>query len=159
MGRVSGQPPLPLVPGEAVAIGDVAGLVEGPDGGVVYVFGAAAYTWEPGDEAARRFAAVQLVKTKTASQVATAAGFAVSEVTLWRWCQAYDTNGLAGLLTGKSGPKSAWRLTEEIAEKVRVMDAEHATLAAIAAATGVSYLLTEPGMGYRFQPELGGDAA
>ena len=34
------QARLPLLPGEAIPIGDVAGLVEGEDGGAVFVWGA-----------------------------------------------------------------------------------------------------------------------
>ena len=45
MGRVS-QPVLALLPAEARAVGASAGLVEGPDGGVVFVFGLATFTYD-----------------------------------------------------------------------------------------------------------------
>ena len=48
MGRVS-QPVLPLFPGGARVIGVSAGLAEGPDGGVVFVFGLATFVYAAGD--------------------------------------------------------------------------------------------------------------
>ncbi len=57
MKRVS-QPVLALVPGDAVAIGPSAGLMEGPDGGVVFVFGLATFAFAKDDQAARRLAVV-----------------------------------------------------------------------------------------------------
>lgn len=62
MARVS-QPVLPLLPGAARSVGPSVGLVEGPDGGVVLVFGLVTHAWAAGDELARRLAAVQLVTT------------------------------------------------------------------------------------------------
>jgi hypothetical protein len=59
MGRVS-QPVLPLLPAGARAVGASAGLVEGPDGGVVFVFGLATFVYAAGDQTGRRLAAVQL---------------------------------------------------------------------------------------------------
>ena len=65
MGRVS-QPVLPLLPAEARSIGPSVGLLEGPDGGVVFVFGLVSFTFACSDRAGRRLAAVQLVTTKIA---------------------------------------------------------------------------------------------
>ena len=58
------QPVLLLLPADAVPIGPVAGLVEGPQGGVVYVSGLVTFVFAAGDEVGRRLAAVQLVSTK-----------------------------------------------------------------------------------------------
>ena len=52
-GRVR-QPVLPLLPAGARAIGPSAGLAEGPDGGVVFVFGLATFVYAAGDETGRR---------------------------------------------------------------------------------------------------------
>jgi hypothetical protein len=93
MGRVS-QPVLPLLPSGARSIGPSAGLLEGSDGGVVFVFGLATFTWSLGDEIGRRLAAVQLLKTKVASAIEVASAFAVTTVTLWRW--------------GQCSPRPAW---------------------------------------------------
>jgi len=57
VGGVS-QPVLPLPPADARPVGPSAGLAEGPDGGVVFVFGLATFTFGLGDEAGRRLAAV-----------------------------------------------------------------------------------------------------
>ena len=45
MGRVS-QPVLALLPVEARSIGPSVGLVEGPDGAAVFVFGLVTYAWQ-----------------------------------------------------------------------------------------------------------------
>ncbi|MQA17544.1 MAG: hypothetical protein GEV09_26665, partial [Pseudonocardiaceae bacterium] len=69
------QPVLPLTPAEATPIGPIAGLVEDPDeGGVVFVSGLATFAFTPGDELARRLAAVQLVTTEIARASEVAAG-------------------------------------------------------------------------------------
>ncbi len=47
------QLPLPWLPDGAVEIAPGVGLVVGPDGGVVWVHGMAAFAWDAGDEAAR----------------------------------------------------------------------------------------------------------
>jgi len=72
------QPVLPLLPSQARSIGPSAGLLEGPDGGVVFVFGMATFGYGAG----RRLAAVQLVTTKIASatEVALAFGIGSAEV-------------------------------------------------------------------------------
>ena len=49
MGQVN-QPVLSLLPAEARSVGPSAGLAEGPEGGVVFVFGLATFTWPAGDE-------------------------------------------------------------------------------------------------------------
>jgi hypothetical protein len=64
--RVS-QPVLPMLPAQARSIGGSAGLLEGPDGGVVFVFGLATFSYAASDEAGRRLAAVQLVGSKIAT--------------------------------------------------------------------------------------------
>src|ERR1039458_1366664 len=81
MGRVS-QPVLPPIPTQARSIGPSAGLLEGPGGGVVFIFGLATFSYGPADEVGRRLAAGQLVGTKIATSQEVAAAFSVSGVTL-----------------------------------------------------------------------------
>jgi hypothetical protein len=64
MRRVN-QAVLPLLPAEAVPIGPIAGLVEGPEGGVMFVSGMVTFAFDVGDEVRRRLAAVQLVATNS----------------------------------------------------------------------------------------------
>lgn len=137
MGRVS-QPVLPLLPTEAVAVGPSAGLVEGPDGGVVFVFGLATFTWAGGDEAGRRLAAVQLARTGVASAGEVASAFRVSGVTLWRWGQDFDRGGVAGLVRERTGPKGPSKLTAELAARIVDLHGQGLSLRAVAARTGVS---------------------
>lgn len=104
MGRVS-QPVLPLLPPRARSIGASAGLLEGPDGGVVFVFGLATFGYVACDEASRRLAAVQLVTTKIATLREVASAFGVSGVTLWTWRRDYAVGGVVGLVRARTGPK------------------------------------------------------
>ncbi|MGH9305202.1 MAG: hypothetical protein ACRDZ5_12475 [Acidimicrobiales bacterium] len=77
-GRRGSRPLLPRLPVGARAIGDAAGVVENDGGGVVFIRGSAAYAWDAGDEGARRFAAVRLVRTATAKPGAVATAFSVA---------------------------------------------------------------------------------
>jgi transposase len=137
MGRVS-QPVLSLLPAEARSVGPSAGLVEGPEGGVVLVFGLASFTWPAEDEMGRRLAAVQLVKIKVASAVEVAAAFGVTTVTLWRWTQSFTEQGVGGLVRARSGPKGPSKLTEQLRARIVELDAQGLSLRAIAARTQVS---------------------
>ena len=133
------QPVLPFLPAEARSVGPSAGLLEGPEGGVVFVFGLATYSYAIDDEAGRRLAAVQLVGSKIATAAEVASAFGVSGVTLWTWRRDYTAAGVAGLLRARSGPKGPIKLTEELrARIVELAAATDLTLLEIAAQTGVS---------------------
>ena len=143
------QPVLPLLPADAVPIGPVAGLVEGPQGGVVYVSGLVTFVFAAGDEVGRRLAAVQLVSTKIATAAAVARAFGVGIVTLWRWTSGYDSAGVAGLIPAKTGPKGPSKLTEQVAAWIRDLDGQGLSLAAIAARSGVSTATVRVALGRR----------
>jgi transposase len=132
------QLPLPLLPAGAAEIAPGVGLLGGEDGGLVVVHGLATFAWDAGDEAARRLAAVQLVRLRAASQGQVAEAFGVDPVTVWRWDQALAADGVAGLVPARRGPKGASKLTPELAARIAGLDAAGKTLREIAAATGVS---------------------
>ena len=132
------QPVLPMLPAQARSIGASAGLLEGPDGGVVFVFGLATFSYAAGDEAGRRLAAVQLVQSKIALSVDVASAFGVSGVTLWAWGRDYTAGGVAGLLRIRSGPKGPSKLTDAVRAQIVQLDATGLSLLAIAAQTAVS---------------------
>src|SRR5665811_2604578 len=134
MGRVS-QPVLPMLPAQARSIGASAGLLEGPDGGVVFVFGLVTFSYAADDEAGRRLAAVQLVQSKIALSVDVASAFGVTGVTLWKWGRDYTAGGVAGLLRIRSGPKGPIKLTEALRARILELDASGLTLLKIAALT------------------------
>src|SRR5665647_3114987 len=137
MSRVN-QPVLQLLPARARSVGPSAGLLEGPDGGVVFVFGLATFSYASDDQAGRRLAAVQLVTTKIASVGEVASAFGVNEATLWRWKQAFGTGGVVGLVAERPGPRRPSKLTTSLAARIVKLDATGLTLQQIAAATGVS---------------------
>jgi prepilin-type processing-associated H-X9-DG protein len=153
MDRVS-QLVLPMLPAKARSVGPSAGLLEGPDGGVVFVLGLATYTFALADEAGRRLAAVQLVTSKIASAQEVASAFGVSGVTLWTWRRNYATGGVAGLFRGQTGPKGAIKLTETLTARIIELDAAGLTLLKIAARTGVSTATVRVALG-RVAPTIG----
>src|ERR1035437_2930633 len=137
MSRVN-QPVLQLLPARARSVGPSAGLLEGPDGGEVFVFGLATFSYASADQAGRRLAAVQLVTTKIASVAEVASAFGVNEATLWRWKQAFGTGGVVGLVAERPGPRRPSKLTTSLATQIVKLAATGLTLQQIAAAAGVS---------------------
>ncbi|HEY5181237.1 MAG TPA: hypothetical protein VIJ07_15930 [Dermatophilaceae bacterium] len=137
MSRVS-QPVLALLPAEACSVGPSAGLLEGPDGGVVFVFGLATFSYGAADETGRRLAAVQLAATKIAPAVEVASAFGVSVATLWRWTAAVSQGGVVGLVRERSGPKGPSKLTGPLVAQIVGLEATGLTLREIAAAADVS---------------------
>ncbi|MEX2548941.1 MAG: putative transposase, partial [Nitriliruptoraceae bacterium] len=135
---MTGQVPLPLRPEGAIQIGEAACLVVEEHGGAVWVWGTLWWSWQDGDEAGRRLAAVQLARAKAATRSDIATAFGTSRETLWRWAQAYDEHGVAGLVPAKPGPKGAWKLTDDIVEQIVTLDARGLTQAAVAEQVGVS---------------------
>ncbi len=109
--------------------------------------GLATFAWDAGDEAARRLAAVQMVRLRAASQGQVAAAFGVDPATIWRWDQALAVGGVAGLVPARRGPKGASRLTPEVITRIRALDAAGQTLRQIAAATGVSTFTVRNALG------------
>src|SRR5260221_6983144 len=142
------QTPLPWLPGDADEIAPGVGVVAGRDGsGVVWVHGLAPFAWDGGDEAARRLAAVQLVRLAAATQRQVAAAFGTDPVTVWRWDRKLAGGGVAGLVPARKGPRGAWKLTGELAERIRGLDAQGETLAVIAAQCGVSAFTVRAALG------------
>src|SRR5665213_1802163 len=137
MDRVS-QPVLSLQPAQARSIGPSAGLLEGPGGGVVFIFGLATFSYGPADEVGRRLAAVQLVATKIATSQEVAAAFSVSGVTLWTWRRDFAAGGVLALVRGRTGPKGPIKLTTALTQRIAGLDGAGTTLLKIAARTGVS---------------------
>jgi transposase len=132
------QPPLPLVPDDACPVGTAAAIVEDDDGGRVFVHGNLAYAWDGGDCAARRFAAVSLMRIKAATQLEVAEAFAVKPATVRRWETRLTDAGLAGLLAEPKGPKRKSKLTGDTVAAIRRLREDGSSYRAIAAATGVS---------------------
>ncbi len=138
MAAMTAQVPLPLTPDGAIPIGDAACLTVDDNGGAVLVWGTLWWSWQPGDEAGRRLAVVQLAAAKIAKRIEIAAAFAVTPETVWRWCRDYERSGIAGLVPAKPGPKGAWKLTDELVDRIVTLDAKGLTQAQVAEQAGVS---------------------
>jgi transposase-like protein len=138
MAVMTAQPPLPLVPDDARPVGAAAAIVEDDDGGRVFVHGNLAYAWDAGDFAARRFAAVSLMRIKAASQLEVAEAFAVKPASVRRWETRFTDAGVAGLLAERKGPKRKSKLTADTVAAIRRLREGGASYRAIAAETGVS---------------------
>ncbi len=148
MARMLTQAPLPWLPAGAEEIAPGVGVQrDGGGGGVVWVHGLATFAWDAGDEAARRLAAVQLVRLRAASQRQVAAGFGTDPVTVWRWDGLLRERGVAGLVPARKGPKGPSKLSPELAERVRELDGQGMTLAEIAARCGVSVFTVRAALG------------
>ncbi len=141
------QVPLPWLPAGAEEIAPGVGMVASDGGGVVWVHGLATFAWDSGDEAARRLAAVQLVRLRAAAQRQVAAAFGTDPVTVWRWDRALREDGVAGLVPARKGPRGAWKLTPELAGRIRELDAQGKKLAVIAAGCGVSTFTVRSALG------------
>ena len=142
------QAVLPWLPGGAAEIAPGVGLLTLPDGGgQIWVHGMATFTWEAGDEAGRRLAAVQVTKLKAATQKQVAAALGTDLATVWRWVSAYRENGLAGLLPARKGPKGPTKLTPELTAEINDLDARGLGLEAIASRCGVSTFAVRTALG------------
>lgn len=130
--------PLPLCPAGSVQVSAGVALTENDDGGAVFVWGMAVSCWDTGDVVGRRLAAVQLVATGAATQVEVGAGFGAGEATVQRWVAAWRRDGIDGLVPAKKGPRRPSKLTSEMVAGIKELRAGGASMAAIAAATGVS---------------------
>jgi transposase len=136
--RVCDGPPLPLPHEGSTPVKPGVDLLENAGGGAVFVWGNAAWFWTDGDVTGRRLAAVQLVRTRAASQRQVAAAFGVSDSTLRRWQQNYEQGGTAALEPEAKGPKRASRLTEDKVAEIVAVRGEGLSMRAVAARTGVS---------------------
>jgi hypothetical protein len=74
MAVIGAQLPLSFAPAGAIEVGLAAALVGDDDGGRVFLHGEFVSAWDTGDEAGRRYAAVQLVRTSAAKSVDIATG-------------------------------------------------------------------------------------
>ena len=147
MARMLTQAPLPWLPGDAEEIAPGVGIQADGDGGVAWVHGLAAFAWDGGDEAARRLAAVQLVRLGAATQRQVAAAFGTDPVTVWRWDRALREQGVAGLVPARKGPKGPSKLSPELAARIRELDAAGRRLAEIASECGVSTFTVRSALG------------
>ncbi|HXH56839.1 putative transposase [Iamia sp.] len=138
MGTLRKGPPLDMTPAEAVAVAPGVSLCEESDRCVVFVWGMVVSCWDTADVVGRRLAAVQLVETRSAGHAEVAAGFGVGSVTLWRWRQAWQAEGVAGLVPRAKGPKRASKLTDAKVTEIRSARAEGLSMRGIAARVGVS---------------------
>ena len=154
MSVMTAQPSLPLVPADARPVGMAAAILEDDEGGRVFVHGNLAYAWDGGDTAARRFAAVSLMRIKAATQSEIAEGFGVSAATVRRWEALLADAGVVGLLGEPKGPKRRSKLTADTVAAVRRGRQQGLSYREIADEVGVSQgsvrnaiILTEQSLG------------
>ena len=130
--------PLPLAPAGSVTVAPGVELLEVDSGGVVLLWGRAAWCWDTGDIVGRRLAAVQLVDTRSARHGEVMAAFAVADVTLRAWRHDYATGGVEALIPAKRGPKGPSKLSEAKVAEIVEARAAGASMDAVAAGAGVS---------------------
>ena len=139
MAVMTTQPPLPVaMVAVAVPVGLAVSLVEGADGGEVYIRGQLTFSWDAPDVAARRWAAVKLAGMRAASVTKVAAAFSVSVGTLWMWGQLLAEGGVAALAPEKRGPKAPSRLSGDVVARIVELRATGMSQQAVADAVEVS---------------------
>ena len=150
MSVMTAQPPLPMAtdPG-ARPLGAAAALVQDGDGGRVFLHGNLVYAWGPGEDAVRRWSAVQLVRVKAAPVAQIAAAFGVEPGTLWRWGQRLTEQGVAALASDKRGPKGPHRLTDQLIVQINALRAQGNTHEQIATQVGIGPTSVRRALGSR----------
>lgn len=137
MGDVRSGRPLPLAPAGSVEVNHAVRLFETGEGGVVFLWGMAAWFWEPQDVVGRRLAAVQLVATGAATPSEVAAAFDVNFETVRRWRWRYREQGVEGLGERRRGPKGPMKLDEEMVARVCALSENGMGLRAIGREVGL----------------------
>ncbi len=138
--RVHKGPPLPIpaAPPGSVPVAPGVDMIEGDEGGVVFLWTMAAWCWSPTDVATRRLAALQLVATRSASRAAVAMAFGVNDTSLWRWQQLYAAGGVAALEPSAKGPKGPSKLTKAKVNEIAALRGQGMAMEEIAGRVGVS---------------------
>jgi hypothetical protein len=147
IGGVRKGRPLPLEPAGSVSIAPGVQLLETDQGGVVFLWGMAAWCWGPGDVVGRRLAAVSLVEVGAAFPGEVANAFGVAYETVREWRQNYLASGTEGLLPQKMGPKRPNKLTVEVRQKLRALASKGMGLRAIAREVGLDPSTVRRGLG------------
>jgi transposase-like protein len=137
IGDVGHGRPLPLVPSGSVEVNAGTHLLETDEGGVVFVWGMAAWCWEPADVVGRRLAAVSLVETKAATPTEVARAFDVDFETVRRWRKAWAEAGTEGLVPKKRGHSGPVKLTEDKVAQIRALNEAGMGLRATAREVGL----------------------
>ncbi|MBP2414261.1 transposase [Arthrobacter stackebrandtii] len=136
---MTAQLPLPVTMDPvAVSVGLAVSLVENDRGGEVYIRGQLCDVWDAEDAAARRWAAVKLVRLGAASQEQVAAAFGVSSVAVWKWVQRAAVGGIAALVSEKKGPKKASRLSDTVIARIVELRSTGLSQQAVGDMVGVS---------------------
>jgi hypothetical protein len=147
IGPVRRGRPLPIPPAGSAALNPGVHLVENDAGGVVFLWGMAAWCWDPGDVAGRRLAAVSLVETGAATPSEVAAGFGVTYETFRKWHNSWSAYGTEGLAAKKMGPKRASKLTEEVKGELGALATKGMGLLAISREVGLDPSTVRRGLG------------
>ena len=139
MSVMTAQPPLPVAMAlDAVPLGLAGSMVKDGTGGAVYLHGQVAFSWDAGDEAGRRWAAVKLAAMKAAGVGEIAAVFDVTPSTVWLWKQLLAEGGIVALVPEKKGPKKASRLTDTVITRIVELRRSGLSQQAVGNAVGVS---------------------
>ena len=128
--------PLPLRPAGSVRVGGGVDLLETEAGGVVFLFGMAAWCWDPTDVVGRRLAAVSLLATKAANGVEVASAFEIDTDTLRRWTRAFEAGGTEALAVQKKGPKGPSKLDDVKRAEIVLARQAGKSMAEVAEVTG-----------------------
>ena len=74
--------------------------------------------WSLDDVLTKRMAIAQLHKLNIVSQEEIAAAFGISAKSVYKYIKGFTARGSAGLIGGKKGPKSRWKVNAEVRGKI-----------------------------------------
>jgi transposase len=117
--------------------------------GSVFVWGHVAWSWQAGDQAARKLAAVQLAKDKGLFRRQVAEAFSVNEDTLLGWHHDYERGGVESLVPQRPGPRGPSKLTEAKRAEIESLRDGGLTMAEVAEQAGVSINMVSRAMATR----------
>lgn len=84
----------------------------------VYVKGQKYMSWDIEDQVGQRLAVVSLYVAGIANQEEIAKAFGIHINTIYNYITAIEREGMAGVISERSGPKGHWKLTPEIRGKI-----------------------------------------
>jgi hypothetical protein len=93
-------------------------VIQGEETTRVWVKGQPYMSWRSGDEGCVRMAIVQLYDCGLGTQEELAEAFRVHVNSVQRYIRDFASDGMEGLISGRSGPKGSWKVTPELRGKI-----------------------------------------
>lgn len=110
---------LPLRPDGAREINETLSVLEQKEKVAYFCAGVPLFVHDKDDEVGRRLASLQAISLGLATQAEISQALKIDRTTLYRQCVRLKEQGIAGLVTGKPGPKGERKLKGECLERAQ----------------------------------------